>query len=185
MNKRSGWIVCLGLVSGCPAMTTTHSGSTTPTSPSGDDRASGASTATNLPVPDVMGKSKDDAVAVLAQAGFKTTLDNEPTPTGKVCSQVPGVGHDQANTLPVVIRFCGDEVSRDKPITRLDGMAVEDAKKKAVAAGFTGRIEVIEAVDASCKVGTVCSFDPQRWELNQDHVLRLYTPKKLDVRMPD
>jgi beta-lactam-binding protein with PASTA domain len=183
MNKRSGWIVCLALLGGCPAMTTTKSASTTPQPPSGDDRASGASTATNVMVPDVMGKSKDEAEAIFAQAGLKASLDNDPN--GKVCSQTPGGGHEQANSLPVVIRFCNDDKVPEKYTTKLEGLTVDDAKKKAVAAGFTGRIEVVEALNASCKPGTVCSVSPERWELNQDHVMQLYTPKKLDVRMPD
>jgi serine/threonine-protein kinase len=140
-------------------------------------------------VPDVMGKSKDDAEAALRAAGLTPQIDNDPGSVdfavAKVCSETPGGGHDTRPSLPVVIRFCDATRAAEPARPELVGLPVDEAKRRAQAAGFTGRIDVIEATDVSCAAGTVCSVEPERWELNQDHVMRLYTPKKLEIKEPD
>jgi beta-lactam-binding protein with PASTA domain len=144
-----------------------------------------------LTLPDTMGKSKDDAEATLHAAGVRDVkIDNDPGSvdfaTAKVCSQVPGAGQQMASTLFVAIRFCDNKRAPEKYTTKLVGLAVEDAKKRAQAAGFTGRIEVVEITnDPACKIGTVCSVHPERWELNQDHVMTLYVAKQLTISAPD
>ncbi len=66
-------------------------------------------------------------------------------------------------------------------------MSIDDAKKKAVATGFTGKIEVIEMYDfdKDCKADTVCRVSPDHWELNQEHSMTLYINKKLKISTPD
>jgi beta-lactam-binding protein with PASTA domain len=99
---------------------------------------------------------------------------------------VPGGGHETSSTLPVVLRYCDDTKRPEKYTTQLVGLSTDDAKKKAQAAGFTGKIEVREITDdPQCKIGTVCRVYPDRWELNQDHSMTLYVAKSLSISVPD
>ena len=187
MNRQGGWVVAIVLC-GCPAATPM-------TGPAPQAPASAASGETSsepgvVTLPDVVGKLQPEAEAALHAAGIANVkTDNDPGTVDfakdKVCSQTPGGGHGTRASLPVVLRYCSGPVHLEDKRVNLVGLTIEDAKARARAAGFTGRIEVIEAGDVSCAMGTVCSVSPDRWELDQSHVMELYTPKKLDIKTPD
>ena len=81
------------------------------------------------------------------------------------------------------------DIARDRGHrwTRLIGYTPEEAIRRAKAAGFTGKIEVSElsAFDPKCKSGTVCTFYPTRWELDQDDTLTLSVNHKVTIATPD
>jgi len=188
VNKvQVAWIV-LVFTAGCPPPATMPGASAPPRS---DDRASTPVATTSVTYPDVVGKSKDEAEAMLRAAGARDIrTDNDPGSvsfaTAKVCSQVPGGGRETSATLPVVLRYCDSTPIAQKPGTQLVGIAVGVAKQRAKAAGFTGRIEVLEITDdPQCKVGTVCRVEPARWELDQDRSMTLYVAKQLTISVPD
>jgi beta-lactam-binding protein with PASTA domain len=71
--------------------------------------------------------------------------------------------------------------------TRLVGYTPAEATKRAKAAGWEGKVVVHESqeFDASCKDGTVCSFDPARWEIGDGYELTLKVNRKVSITTPD
>ncbi len=201
MSRRASGLVWIAMC-GCPATTATGPTASAPTTaPAPAPAPAPATTAAEAPpppagepgivtLPDTVGKLKADAEAALHAAGIADVrTDNDPGTVDfavdKVCSQVPGGGHETRASLPVVLRYCKGPVHLEDKRVNLVGLKIEEAKQRARAAGFTGQIEVIEAGDVSCSMGTVCAVSPDRWELNQDHAMQLYTPKKLNITTPD
>ena len=71
--------------------------------------------------------------------------------------------------------------------TQLSGYSVEEANRRARAAGFDGEIHVCELaeLDASCKAGAVCGVDPVHWEGTGAKRLCLYVNRKIVITKPD
>jgi hypothetical protein len=71
--------------------------------------------------------------------------------------------------------------------TRLVGYTPDEATKRAKAAGWEGRFEVLplREYDAKCKEGMVCSLQPARWEIGQGSTLTLYVNHKVTISTPD
>ena len=175
----------------------TTTGSTTPAPSSsgatsaGDDRASGAGDDTMVMVPDVMGMSQADAEAKLHAAGVRNvetdTSGSSNFAVARVCSEVPGGGHQNRVSLPVSLRYCDNtpvQTVKDTPVLR--GLSLEDAKKQIRAAGYTGQIDVQEITnDVGCKIDTVCSAYPERWDVNDEPRMTVYVMKKVTISTPD
>jgi len=195
----------LGLMLGCVAPGTlgpsapTTSPSTSspptsspPTSSSPDDRASGAAPITTITIPDVIGKLRAEVEAAMRGAGVRGEIQVD-TSTGdadfavaRACNQNPGGGQQTSASLFVTVRYCMPEKAYVDSIIHLEGLDVAEATKRARAAGFTGDILVQPAGNpANCKVGTVCSVDPARWNLNQAHRMTLWINKPLTIPTPD
>jgi hypothetical protein len=71
--------------------------------------------------------------------------------------------------------------------TRLVGYTVEEATRRARAAGWENKIEVrpLTEYDARCKDGMVCTFQPARWEIGDGSALTLYVNHKMAISTPD
>jgi hypothetical protein len=194
-------VLLLVLAMGCHAQTlTTASTSSSAPAPapysgpapgSTDDRASGASNSAIITVPDTVGKNQADAEAVLRAAGVtgEIKLYNDPGTVdfsvAKVCMQNPGGGQQTRATLHVTLRYCQPE----RPTTRTDppdltGLTVEEATKRARAAGYTGTVRVTDAAAGACKTGTVCQVTPFRWNLNIEQ-LTLFVAPNVSITLPD
>jgi len=83
---------------------------------------------------------------------------------------------------------CQSEDARENCPGRvvLVGYPVEEAKRRALAFGYTGKIEVLtlSEYDARCKAGTVCRVDPKRWEIELDGELTLLVNRKVAISAP-
>jgi hypothetical protein len=81
------------------------------------------------------------------------------------------------------------EIARenDHKWTRLVGYTIDEATKRAKAAGWEGKVEVrqLREYDAKCKEGLVCTFEPARWEIGQGSTLTLYRNHKVEISTPD
>ena len=136
-------------------------------------------------VPDLMNKTRSDAEQLLHDQHFQgqviATGDTDPQYARDelVCEQAPKFGKI-APTATITLKYCNTYKKPDDGPT-LVGLSVEAAKQKAVAAGFTGKIEVTElsGFDASCKEGTVCRVEPVRWYLDQDRTMQLLVNEKV------
>ena len=142
-------------------------------------------------IPDVQGMTRAEAEAAMRSAGVRGELqvDHEDSRTNyavaKACNQNPGGGQQTSATLQVSVRYCMPEVAEVDHSTKLVGLDPAEATKRARAAGYTGQIVVEPAHAGGCKVGTVCSVDPERWELNQAGRLTLWVNKALTISTPD
>jgi len=71
---------------------------------------------------------------------------------------------------------------------RLVGYPIEEAKRRAIAFGFKGEIDVSDKRGYSeCKAGTVCEVAPANWPvLGDDLTLYVnYAPRKLEINKPE
>lgn len=186
-------VVGLGwLVLGC-SLVKTSSSTTTP-------NGSGGSATTAQPessgpdalfMPSVSNTTRDEAEELLRGKGFTGTinatgdLDPNHVQDEFVCEQSPPFGKYAPN-VTITLKYCNTYKAPDNgPV--IVGLPLDDARKKAVASGFTGKVEVLEKseYDASCKAGNVCMVTPDRWYLNQERVMTLYVNKKLTISTPD
>lgn len=142
-------------------------------------------------MPDTVGKKQADAEAALRAAGVtgEIKLYNDPGTVdfnvATVCQQNPGGGQQTRATLHVTLRYCQPErgSTRGDP-PDLTGLTVEEATKRARAAGYTGTVRVGNASPNACKTGTVCHVTPYRWTTNSDQ-LTLYVAPPLSITMPE
>jgi len=142
-------------------------------------------------VVDVMNHRRGDAEELIKAKGPQINIvftgDTDPKfeRDELVCEQVPSSGKI-APTGTITLKMCNTYKPMSGP-PNLRGMSIEDAKKKAVATGFTGTIEVLEQYDfdADCKAETVCRVAPDHWELNQERTLTLYINKRVKITAPD
>lgn len=189
---------CKAQLIGGTSSTSSSSGASPPTASSSmvsssstraDERASGASTAEIITLPDTMGMPRSQAEAALRAAGVVGNIHvnengtSNPA-TAKVCGQTPGGGRQSRTSLGVTLSLCVER----KPIvdnrTELVGFSVEEATRRARAAGYTGVIDVRTCNGCTCKLDTVCSVSPDRWELNQDRLI-LVVARAAAITLPD
>jgi beta-lactam-binding protein with PASTA domain len=138
-----------------------------------------------------MNKTRDDVEQLLRDQHFQgqvvATGDTDPKLMRDElsCEQTPKFGKIQP-TGTITVKYCNTYKKPDDG-PQLVGLSVEAAKQKAIAAGFTGTIEVMQLYDfdASCKEGNVCRVDPVRWYLNQEYSMQLMVNKKISISTPD
>ena len=195
-------VLGMGWMCAACSMIKTSSSTTTPTSStnnagttSGSEPAPPPSAEYNGPdaywVPDLSNKTRSDVEQLLRDQHFQgqvvATGDTDPqyARDEMACDQNPKFGK-MPPTGTITVKYCNTYKKPDNG-PELVGLTVEAAKQKAVAAGFTGKVEVSQLYDfdASCKEGTVCRVEPVRWYLNQEHEMRLMVNKTLTISTPD
>ena len=113
-----------------------------------------------VPVPDVVGKTTDEAVQAFTDAGFPTPKITEAfddtAKEGTVIEQTPAANKDAAPTLtPTLVVSKGKEAST---VPNVVGTPVDRAKQQLRAAGFTN--VSTEQANSSQPAGTVIQQDP-------------------------
>ncbi|MFI9362958.1 Stk1 family PASTA domain-containing Ser/Thr kinase [Kitasatospora sp. NPDC053057] len=113
-----------------------------------------------IAVPDVTGKSSDDAAAALAAAqltrGAVTQTYNDTVPEGSVISSSPAAGQMLQENAAVSLVVSKGMV----PVPNVSGMGRDDAQKALQAAGFTMKA----ATDWTLGMGKVSSQSPAAGE---------------------
>ncbi len=165
---------------------------TTSSSPSHDDRASGAVTTTVITIPDVTGKTRTEVEQAMRAAGVRGDIrvdsptDDVDFAVARACNQNPGANHQTSATLAVTVSYCVPDKPYVDPMIHLEGLDVAEATKRARAAGFTGEVLVEPAASsATCKLNTVCSVTPERWNLDLHGRLTLWVNKPMTITTPD
>jgi beta-lactam-binding protein with PASTA domain len=150
------------------------------------DSSGGSSTVT---VPDVMGLSQAAAEAKLHAGGVRDVRTDNPeqlSTNARVCSEVPGGGHENRVSLPVVLRYCDNTPVAQKGPPSLIGLQPDQAKQLAVGNGWTHNIVVREIVDdPNCKLGTVCRTYPEDWQYDNSADLVLYVAGNVAIKAPE
>lgn len=195
--------VAIFTLAGCvlpkPASTTMGGGPAGGSPTGGGDNANVSGDAM-VTMPDLTGKTREEAIAVVRAAGFKHEAETKPIAchgpeqeVGKVDCQDPDPGKTvQAYTL---VRFNVKEGERltgmflRRHFDGLKGMAVEQAKAKAKKDGHTGEVRVKEVDEfiAGCKDKTVCSATDERGGqsgMDSKDPLLLHTNKTLSIAPP-
>jgi len=153
-----------------------------------------------ITMPDLNGKTREEAIAMVQAAGFKHEAEVQPIAcngpeqeVGKVDCQDPAPGKVvKAYTL---VRFNVKEGSRltgmflRRHFESLKGMPVEQAKAQAKKDGHAGEIRVKEESEfvEGCKEKTVCSASDERGGqsgMDSKDALILHTNKTLSIAPP-
>jgi len=175
--------LALVLLAGCGMIQSSSNGSSTmPTggggaagpSPSAGPAPSGGDPSGMVTMPNLVGKTEAEANAMLAAAGFKSSLehsapvdcgDDAPKDEGKInCQSVAAGSQTQAYTLVQVNiyaphHFEGMLVRHQ--LEPLIGMTVEAGKAELVRLGFKGKFEIEHPLNfiAKCGLGKICEID--------------------------
>jgi beta-lactam-binding protein with PASTA domain len=140
-------------------------------------------------VPDVMGMSQADAEAKLHTGGVRDVRTDNPeqlTAAARVCSEVPGGGHENRVSLPVVLRYCDHTPVAQNGPPSLIGLQPDQARQRALGNGWTHNVVVREiSDDPNCKLGTVCRTYPEDWQYNNSADLVLYVAGKMAIKAPE
>jgi eukaryotic-like serine/threonine-protein kinase len=108
-------------------------------------------------VPDVVGKSKEDAVAAIEAAGFKAVVVevySDDVKPGKVVSTSPGPGTDAPEAGQIQIAVSIGPQYKEFKMPDVRGMSVDAAKKKLQGMGLVVKVR------ESCPGSTVYETSP-------------------------
>lgn len=162
-------------VAGCHVVTGGSAGSgsaTTPASPGGGEAAApeGPARSGNWPMPDLTGKTREEAEAALRADGMRGTViveDNylcdDPNVTEQqVCFTKPAKGQPTSATLPIVLylRMKGS-ATYDMPDFR--GKTPEETRAALMKLGQIEQrlsFQEMDFINDGCQAGRVCEQDP-------------------------
>lgn len=111
-------------------------------------------------VPDVVGKTQEEAVKILDEAGFTPIAEEVPSlePIGVVSEQNPGGGATVSAGSAVTIGVSNGKVPKNK-VPNLVGLTEKEAKKRLKKAGFLVTVVYQPATNPALN-GTVASQAP-------------------------
>jgi hypothetical protein len=140
----------------------------------GDPAATTVDRDATATVPDLSGKTKEDAIAAVRAAGFTypaqeypLACDGAPPAVGRVACQDPDPGARVQRYTLVRLGVTHEDRLRDvflrKDFDALRGLTVERARARAQQAGHTGSIKVAptDRYVEGCNQGTVCTATDQ------------------------
>ena len=119
-----------------------------------------------LPMPDVKGKSFDEASKMLKEAGFTGTISKEDMDPAKEAADAvkdqaqetePAAGQATAPDQAITVRIATGKSA----VPDFSGMNVERARTTASAAGFKTKVTVMEKESTEQAAGTVFAQDPE------------------------
>ena len=117
-------------------------------------------------VPNVVGKTQDEAEFALKEAGFTVAVDpqvNEDADEGTVLSQDPSGGQaPKGSEVKIVVAVGPDEVE----VPSLEGLTEDQAKAKAKEAGFTAVLRE-SAYSEDVPEGEIISQSPNAGEMEK------------------
>jgi beta-lactam-binding protein with PASTA domain len=169
--------------------------------PSGGDSASAAPTGGGgdgtLVVPDLTGKTLDEAVAIVKRAGFKADIEqsrpvecDNPKVPGQIRCQDPEPGKRVAAYAMIQVNvYQADEhhgrLVREQ-LDALRGMTVAQAKAALAKLGFTGTVQLDTPVSfiAGCKAERICEVRPEGGVSTSDEITFTLNKSSLGVSLP-
>jgi beta-lactam-binding protein with PASTA domain len=148
-------------------------------------------------MPDVHNMLRKDAEAKIRAAGLtgEIVLYNHDKPDFSkwtVVNQTPSEDQMVYRDFEITLSYADPHpktVEDERP--KLEGMAVEDAKKKMRELGYIGTIDIVNIttnVPKDCKQETVCWIEPIRWyfDYGVGHAsARIMTILPLKIKAPD
>ena len=165
--------------------------------PSGSSPANG-NTSGGLVVPDLDGKTFDEAAAIVRNAGFSADLeqsspvecDNPTKVVGKIRCQEPEAGkHVAKYTMIQVQVYRTDEHHGTLVRSQLDplrGMTVAQAKAALTKLGFTGTVNLETPMQfiAKCGLDHVCDVQPESGVSTSGVISLVVNQSSLNISAP-
>jgi hypothetical protein len=211
---RLGWIVMLFVAANCGAaaqlgVNRSTSETTTTAAPPASGAAAGSEPVETggaggehrmLSVPDVIGKTPDEARALVKAAGFTADVElnpgigchagpgDPPSAEGLVDCQKPDPGTPASSYAMIQIsvkeRQRIDFALRHADLQTVIGLTVEDARKKLKQLGHVGQltVHVSQTRIPGCKENRVCGVLP--WETGMQDEVTLTLSPKLEISAP-
>jgi membrane peptidoglycan carboxypeptidase len=111
-------------------------------------------------VPNVLGKSKEEATTILAEANFTPVIEEIPAllPAGQVAAQSPGAGARVTAGSVVVVHVSNGEISTVK-VPNVTGLTEAKANAKLAARGFVPTVQYLGTADPA-QNGIVANQSP-------------------------
>jgi eukaryotic-like serine/threonine-protein kinase len=112
-------------------------------------------------VPDVTGKTVDEASQILTQDGFvpnPVAVENNDVEEGRVINTEPAAGTEAGKGATVTINY--SQGPSTIPIPDVKGQSESDARNALSGAGFTGTIQAQQEPSNDVKQGQVTRTDP-------------------------
>jgi membrane peptidoglycan carboxypeptidase len=111
-------------------------------------------------VPNVMGKSREEATTILAEANFTPVFEEIPSllPAGQVAAQAPGAGARVTAGSVVVVHVSNGQISTVK-VPNVTGLTEAKAIAKLAARGFVPAVQYLGTVDPA-QNGIVANQSP-------------------------
>lgn len=171
--RQMWWLLLCAGIAACSMKSTMSGGSTTtpsagPGAPAGDD--------SQAPMPDLTGKTAEQATAALRAAGFTGELEVDraelgcdvnggPTGAGQIRCQRPEAGTPaRRDGLVSVMTAKGRTALGRAELDKAKGMTVDEAKQYFKSIGFDGTTNVYEQPAyqpyKNCAQGHVCDAGP-------------------------
>jgi hypothetical protein len=155
----------------------------------GTSTSSSASTGTSTSTGS--GPSSDPSAGATSPQPWARTQIGCDKPLVTDPGYMPGTDCDASDASaygpPGAVRGPGYFMHAGRRWTILAGTPVEEATRRARAAGFDGRIEVahLDAYRADCKADTVCLVTPRLWEVAPGETLRLWVNHTVTISAPE
>lgn len=210
----SGWVAVLVLAGGCNVKSSMMGGSTPPSSNTAQTSSSGTESAgeagpageaaapsgtERAPLPNLLGKTPDEATAALRAAGFTGDLEinrmaleclDTPKVQGRISCQNPDVGVLGYKRGPVNVSVYAEPTHTGR-LTREQlagavGMTIDAAKAYLKSLGHDGEVIIFEqhTFDPNCGSKKVCSAGPGTG-IHSRVQLTINPSSNVDITMPD
>ena len=156
-----------------------------------------------VPVPNVIGKTADEARAMVRMAGFTSEVeidaglgcdagpDDPPPSSGRVDCQYPDPGKLASAYAMVKISVHEPKRRHEGALTspdlhKLIGMTVAEARQRLKELGHTGKINVRAATrfDTGCGADRVCDYGPHAELFAADDISLFLNKPKLGISAP-
>jgi hypothetical protein len=184
----------LSAILGCKGMIKTNTSSSVNGSPAG---SSSSSSSGDVVVPDLTGKTEEEAIAAVRAAGFRTeaearplSCEDAPEVEGQVNCQSPAPGETVKAYAMVQYNVYEKQrisgaVVRDQ-LAALLGKTPADARKLLESYGHDGRVKVEpdSKFHDGCADGRVCDFSVSESGMGIHDEITLYTNPKLTIGGP-
>lgn len=154
------------------------------------------------PVPDLIGKTADEARALVRTAGFTSELEidpgvgcdpgpDDPAPSdGHVDCQSPDPGRLASSyaVIKVSVRELahhGDGL-RATELRQLIGMTADEARQRLKQLGHTGKVNLRTTTQfmAGCRENRVCDYGPHAELFARDDISLFLNAARLDIAAP-
>jgi hypothetical protein len=156
-----------------------------------------------VPVPDVIGKTADEARAIVRMAGFTSEVeidaglgcdagpDDPPPSNGRVDCQYPDPGKLVSTYAMVKIRVHEPKRRHEGALTspelhELIGMTIPEARQRLKELGHTGKINVATTSRfmPGCADSRVCAYGPHPELFSSDAISLFLNQPKLHIAAP-
>ena len=185
-----------------PAPQPSAGGEPAPTETTGAPPVAGPDANGDITVPSLIGKTADEAAALVKAAGFRNDMEQSapvdcgpdaPREPGKINCQSPPAGSKQKAYAMVQVKVFTAQTHPGRLIAEdlvpLKGMTVEEGTAYLAKLGYHGEIKTTEPMQfiAGCAAGKICAYEPNALNLLSptEHIFFTLNKASAKITTPD